>query len=255
MKKIIEYVNVSKYYKENTVLKNFNLTVNSGDFITVIGSSGGGKTTLLKMVNGLILPDSGKVFVNGKDISTENLIELRRSIGYAIQGAVLFPHMNVEENISYVPKLIKKDSLKTIKENAIKWLKTVNLDESVLKRYPHELSGGQQQRVGIARALAASPKILLMDEPFGALDKITSDQLQNEILKIYEQTGITILFVTHDISEALKLGSKVLVMDKGELQQFDTPQNIVNNPKTPFVEELVKKGLSECDRKKSGYNF
>ena len=115
MEKIIEYVNVSKSYKENTVLKNFNLTVNSGDFITVIGSSGGGKTTLLKMVNGLILPDSGKVFVNGKNISTENLIELRRSIGYAIQGAVLFPHMNVEENISYVPKLIKKDSLKMIK--------------------------------------------------------------------------------------------------------------------------------------------
>lgn len=237
----IEYKNISKSYGSNVVLKDFSLTLEKGEFITIIGSSGCGKTTILKMVNGLISPDSGDILINGRSIRNQDLIRLRRGIGYAIQGSVLFPHMTVEQNISYVPNLINKKEKQKTRTAVSKWLQTVGLDEELKERYPSELSGGQQQRVGIARALAASPEILLMDEPFGAVDEITRGQLQIELRQIYEETRITILFVTHDISEALKLGTRVLVMDQGKILQYSSPEELLRNPSTPFVKQLVHK--------------
>lgn len=227
MEEIIEFKNIKKAYGEKVVMENFNLTIKKGEFITIIGSSGGGKTTIMKMVNGLITPTFGDVFVEGKNIKELNQNELRRNIGYAIQGSVLFPHMTVEENISYVPNLLNKRDKERTRRAVAKWMKIVDLDEDMLHRYPAELSGGQQQRVGIARALAASPEILLMDEPFGAVDELTRASLQDEISRIHKETGITVLFVTHDITEALKLGTRVLVIDKGEVQQFDTPDELL----------------------------
>lgn len=193
------------------------------------------------MVNGLITPTFGDVFVEGKNIKELNQNELRRNIGYAIQGSVLFPHMTVEENISYVPNLLNKRDKERTRRAVAKWMKIVDLDEDMLHRYPAELSGGQQQRVGIARALAASPEILLMDEPFGAVDELTRASLQDEISRIHKETGITVLFVTHDITEALKLGTRVLVIDKGEVQQFDTPDELLKNPKNDFVKKTCRK--------------
>lgn len=236
---IIEYINVSKSYGNDWILENFNLAIEQGEFVTIVGSSGSGKTTILKMVNGLIIPDSGTIIVEGQDIQNVDLIHLRRNIGYTVQGSILFPHMTVEENIAYVPNLLnKKNKQKTV--NAIsKWMGIVGLDDNLRDRYPGELSGGQQQRVGIARSLAASPYILLMDEPFGSVDEITRKQLQVELKAIYEKTEITVMFVTHDIAEALHLGTKVLVMNNGTIEQFDTPQNILQNPATSYVEQLI----------------
>jgi len=236
---MIEFGNIRKTYNEQTIVKHFNLTISAGEFVTIIGSSGSGKTTILKMINGLIKPDSGDILFEGKNIIHENLISLRRSIGYAVQGSVLFPHMTVEKNIAYVPNLINKQNKEKTEQDVLKWLKIVGLDENLLHRYPHELSGGQQQRVGIARALAASPKLLLMDEPFGAVDEITRHQLQEEISRIHKNWKLTIVFVTHDISEALKLGTRVLVMDKGIIHQYDKPKEILEKPKTDFVRQLV----------------
>lgn len=237
--KVIEYQDVCMAYGENNVVEHFSLAIEAEEFVTIIGSSGCGKTTILKMVNGLLKPTQGHVLVRGVDIQKEDLIALRRNIGYAIQGGVLFPHMNVEQNISYVPRLLnKKDKAKTIKA-VEKWMRIVGLPQEMRQRYPNELSGGQQQRVGIARALAASPDILLMDEPFGAVDEITRKALQDEIKRIHQETKITILFVTHDIEEALKLGTKVLVMDSGKIHQYGTPQEIRTQPATDFVKRLV----------------
>lgn len=240
MKKIIEYRNITKSYGENIVIKNFDLSISNGEFVTILGSSGCGKTTILKMVNGLVHPTSGDIIIDGKNIKDLNLIDLRRSIGYSIQGSVLFPHMNVEKNIAYVPNLLNKIDKSKTSEAVSKWMKIVGLDDDLRDRYPDELSGGQQQRVGIARALAASPEILLMDEPFGAVDEITRSNLQDEIMRIHKETGITILFVTHDVSEAMKMGTKVLIMDSGSIQQYDTPENIKENPKNNFVEKLLR---------------
>lgn len=247
MNTAIEFKNVRKAYGEKTVVRDFNLMIERGEFVTVIGSSGCGKTTILKMINGLVLPEEGTVFVEGKDIKQENLIALRRNIGYAIQGSVLFPHMTVEKNISYVPHLLNKKDKQKTKEAVHKWMDIVGLEEDLLQRYPDELSGGQQQRVGIARSLAASPDILLMDEPFGAVDEITREQLQEEIARIHGQTGITVVFVTHDISEALKLGTKLLVMDQGVIQQFAEPDKILESPATDFVRQLVSSKVIYTD--------
>lgn len=237
----IEYENISMAYGEKKIIDGLNLVVEKGEFVSVIGSSGCGKTTLLKMVNGLVIPTAGRVLVEGQDIRDMDMIQLRRNIGYAIQGSVLFPHMTVEKNIAYVPNLLNKSDRKRTAQAVSKWMEIVGLDDSLRKRYPSELSGGQQQRVGIARALAASPDILLMDEPFGAVDEITRGQLQTELRRIYEQTGITVMFVTHDISEALTLGTKVLVMDGGQIHQFGAPREILEHPATPFVQRLVEK--------------
>jgi osmoprotectant transport system ATP-binding protein len=246
MNTAIEFKNIKKVYGNKVVLERFNFSVAKGEFVTIIGSSGCGKTTVLKMINGLIEPTSGDIFVDGSNILGKNLTELRRNIGYAIQGSVLFPHMTAEQNISYVPNLINKKNKEKTKLAVSKWMKLVGLDEELKERYPIELSGGQQQRVGIARALAASPEILLMDEPFGAVDEITRGQLQIELKQIHKKTRITVLFVTHDISEALKLGTKVLVMDKGQVQQYAKPDDLLRNPNTDFVKQLVDKERRTC---------
>jgi osmoprotectant transport system ATP-binding protein len=242
----IEFRNIKKAYGAKVILQNFNLSIEKGEFVTVIGSSGCGKTTILKMVNGLILPTAGELFVDGENIREKDQNELRRNIGYAIQGSVLFPHMTVEQNISYVPSLLNRKDRERTKAAVSKWMQIVGLPEELRERYPDELSGGQQQRVGIARALAASPDILLMDEPFGAVDEITRGQLQTELRRIYQETGITVLFVTHDISEALKLGTKVLVMDGGKIQQFAPPEELLRAPATEFVMRLVEKERRAC---------
>ncbi len=239
MAAIIEFQDIAKKYGEKTIMEHFNLSVEEEEFLTIIGSSGCGKTTMLKMVNGLISPDEGNVRVWKEDVAKTDQIKLRRSIGYSIQGNVLFPHMTVEENISYVPDLLNRRDKKKTREAVAKWMEIVGLTDDMRKRFPSELSGGQQQRVGIARALAASPEILLMDEPFGAVDEITRSQLQKEIKRIHQKTGVTILFVTHDIGEALYLGTKVLVLDHGEIQQYGTPEEIKKHPSNEFVKKLL----------------
>ena len=236
MESIIEFKDIKKAYDRNVVIPNLNLSINKGEFITIIGTSGSGKTTVLKMMNGLIEPTSGMIQIHGKDIKKQNLIQLRRKMGYVIQGSMLFPHLTVKQNIAYVPQLEKK---KVDHQLIEEWLQKVQLDPSLKDKYPSELSGGQQQRVAIARGLIHQPDILLMDEPFGAVDEITRRQLQDEILKIYQQTKTTILFVTHDIQEALKLGTRVLIMDQGTIQQFDTPEYIVKAPANDYVKRLV----------------
>ena len=232
----IEFKHVKKVYGEKVIIDDFNLKITPGEFLTVVGSSGCGKTTILKMINGLIIPDEGQVLVHDQCTQAVDLIELRRGIGYAIQGSVLFPHMTVAQNIAYVPNLLNKNDKKRTYEALSKWMKIVGLDEELIHRYPSELSGGQQQRVGIARALAASPDILLMDEPFGAVDEITRSTLQDEILRIHHQENITIIFVTHDINEALKLGSRVMVMDQGKVVQLASPREILDILKQNLLE-------------------
>lgn len=246
METAIEFRHVRKAYGDNVIIPDLSLKIEKGEFVTIIGSSGCGKTTTLKMINGLYEPTSGDVLVNGENIREKDMIQLRRSIGYAIQGSVLFPNMTVEENISYVPSLWNKKDKKRTEAAVDKWMKITGLDPDLKDRYPSELSGGQQQRVGIARALAASPDILLMDEPFGAVDAITRGQLQEEIRGIHQKTGITILFVTHDIEEALKISTKVLVMDKGEIQQYASPQELLRHPATDYVKKLVEKERRRC---------
>lgn len=236
---IIRFVDVTKAYDDEAILERFSIDIGKGEFLTIIGSSGCGKTTLLKMINGLLIPDTGTVCVQGQDISKTDLIALRRNIGYAIQGVGLFPHMTVRKNIAYVPSLLNRQNRQKTEAAVARLVKIVGLDQSLLDRYPSELSGGQQQRVGIARSLAAAPEILLMDEPFGAVDEITRRMLQDEILRIHRELGVTIVFITHDIREALKLGTRVAVMDHGGLVQIDTPENIRNHPATDFVKELV----------------
>lgn len=240
---IISFKDVSKSYDKNLILHNFNLQVKKGDFLTIIGTSGSGKTTALKLINGLLKADTGDVCIEGKNITSVDIISLRRNIGYVIQGVGLFPHMSVRKNIAYVLNLSRKKDKSKIDTTVNKLIKIVGMDKEMLDRYPSELSGGQKQRIGIARALAASPKILLMDEPFGAVDEITRKSLQEEILRIHKELGVTIIFITHDIKEALKLGSKVLIMDKGEIIQFGTPDEIKSNPKNSFVKELISSEL------------
>ena len=239
MNKIIEYKNIGKSYDGKWVVRNFNLSINEGDFVCIVGTSGSGKTTLLKMINGLIKPDEGEVMISGKNILNEDIISLRRKIGYAIQGNGLFPHMTVSENIGYVPKLEKKEE-KTINEIIDKMLSLVGLPLDIKEKYPDELSGGQQQRVGIARAYANFPRILLMDEPFGAVDSITRYQLQKDLKEIHKVTNCTIIFITHDIYEAFKMGTHILVMDEGEIQQFGTIEEVWNNPSNEFVKKLIE---------------
>lgn len=239
----IEYRHIQMDYGEKTILRDFNLAIEKGEFVTVIGSSGCGKTTALKLVNGLVRPTGGEVLVNGESVQDADLIRLRRNIGYAIQGSVLFPHLTVEKNIAFVPELLNGNDRARTRQAVRKWLGIVGLEESMLGRYPDQLSGGQQQRVGIARALAASPDILLMDEPFGAVDEITRASLQEESARIHRETGITILFVTHDINEALRLGAKVLVMDRGKALQYASPDELRAHPAAAFVQTLLARAV------------
>lgn len=237
----IEFKNVCKQFKGSaySAVDNVSLTIEHGEFITILGSSGCGKTTLLKMINRLYDPDEGIIEFFGEDISNKNPVEFRRKIGYVIQQVGLFPHMTIAGNIATVPKILKWPKEK-IEARVDELLKLVGLEPSEFKnRYPSQLSGGQQQRVGLARALAANPDVMLLDEPFGAIDAINRINLQDELLKIYAASKKTYLFVTHDINEAFKLGNRVLIMDQGKIQQFDTPKNIVVSPVNDFVKSLI----------------
>lgn len=239
MNKVIEIRNCSAAYGENKVLDHVSLMVEKGEFVVIIGPSGCGKTTLLKMMNGLVIPSEGEVAVNGELLTECNLSAVRRRIGYAVQGARLFPHMTVEDNICYVPELEKKMLPEEKKMLAEKMLELVQLPEELKGRFPRQLSGGQKQRVGIARAMAASPDILLMDEPFGAVDEITRRGLQEELLALQGKTGITIVFITHDIGEAFRLGSRILIMKDGGIWQEGTKEELQRTPRDEFVRRLL----------------
>lgn len=237
---VIEFDKVNLSYDNTVVFRELCLKIEKGAFLTVIGSSGGGKTTMLKLVNGLLKPQSGTVYVNGKDIAGADRIALRRSIGYVVQEIGLFPHMTIERNITYVPDLKKRKHDAGLTAEVDRMMELMGLDRSLKKRHPGELSGGQRQRVGIARALIDGPEILLMDEPFGAVDEITREKLQEEIADIHRKLGVTVLFITHDIREAMKLGTKVLVLNDGMVEQYGTPEELRMAPATEFVKKLVR---------------
>ena len=237
---MIELINVGMTYPcGNVGLKNINLTINESEITVFIGPSGSGKTTLLKMINRLEDNTTGEVKINGKNVKEYNIHKMRWDIGYALQQVALFPHMNVEENIAIVPEL-KKWKKEKINARIDELLNMVGLEpEKYRKRKPSELSGGEAQRVGIARALAADPKIILMDEPFSALDPITRASLQEDVKKLQKQIHKTIVFVTHDIEEAFLLGDKICIIQDGELIQTGTKQEIISNPKNDFVKKFI----------------
>lgn len=240
---MLTFNNVVKTYGEGanqvTAIDNISFHVDQGDICVLLGPSGCGKTTLLRIVNRLVSLTSGTVKVDGNDIHEIDLIELRRSIGYVIQQNGLFPNMTIEENICVVPKLLGWDRVKMAKRTD-ELLDLFGLQpDKYKKRYPWELSGGQQQRVGIARALAADPPIMLMDEPFGALDPIIREHIQNEFLKIQENVKKTILFVSHDIDEAIRLGDKIAIMKNGKLMQYDSANEVLANPANEFVRDFI----------------
>lgn len=223
----------------NPAVNDVTCEVEAGELIVLLGTSGSGKTTLLKMVNRLYEPTSGTIYLNGTDVRKMKSTELRRQIGYVIQQSGLFPHMTVAENIAVVPKLLGWQRSK-YQPRTDELLTMVQLPpEEYRNRYPSQLSGGQQQRVGIARALAGDPTVMLMDEPFGAIDAITRETLQDEILRLHRQLQKTILFVSHDVEEALRLADKIMILHKGEIVQFDTPFKILTRPANAFVHDLV----------------
>ena len=236
---LIEFQHVSKIYKGGKVaVEDVNLSFEKGEFICFIGTSGSGKTTSMRMINRMTEPTKGKILIDGQDIQKLNAVELRRKIGYVIQSIGLIPHMTIRENITLVQKFLKVDQQKQ-QTTAEKMIDLVELPREMLDRYPSELSGGQQQRIGVVRALAADQDIILMDEPFGALDPITRDSLQDLVKDLQERLGKTIVFVTHDMDEALKLANRIAIMSEGKVVQFDTPENILRNPANKFVEELI----------------
>ena len=238
---MIKFENISKKFKNTTVLSDVSFEIEKGKLVAIIGESGCGKTTTLKMINGLITPTSGKIYINNEDISTKNVIDLRRNMGYVIQQTGLFPHMTIRENIELIPKVQNKNP-EDIKQQTYNLMDMVGLDcDKFLNRYPVELSGGQQQRVGVARAFATNPDIILMDEPFSALDPITRSSLQDELVNLQSKLKKTIIFVTHDMDEAIKISDKMCIMDKGKIIQYDTPENILKNPVNDFVSQFVGK--------------
>lgn len=237
---MIDLINVSKTYSDgSTVLRNINLHIARGELAVLIGPSGCGKTTTMKMINRLLQPTSGEIKIKGKSIEDFNAVELRRNIGYVVQSIGLFPHMTIAQNVTAVLNL-KGAPPQDCDKKARELLELVGLPpETYLTRYPHELSGGQQQRVGVARALAADPEIILMDEPFGALDPITRESLQDELLRLQKEMHKTIVFVTHDMDEAIKLGDRIIVLKDGQILQADTPEKLMSNPAHGFVEEFM----------------
>jgi osmoprotectant transport system ATP-binding protein len=239
VRKLIEFQHVSKIYKGGKIaVDDVNISFDKGEFICFIGTSGSGKTTTMRMLNRMTDPTKGKVLIDGEDIQKTNPVELRRKIGYVIQNIGLMPHMTIRENITLVQKLLKVSQQERDK-TAEKMIDLVELPREMLDRYPDELSGGQQQRIGVVRALAANQDIILMDEPFGALDPITRDALQDLVKDLQERLGKTIVFVTHDMDEALKLANRIAIMSEGKVIQFDTPENILRAPANEFVEELI----------------
>ena len=234
---MIRFREAGKQYNGSYVLHPLTLDIMPGEFMSLVGSSGGGKTTMLKLMNGLLLPDTGSVTVMGQDTRIVDLIALRRQIGYVIQGAALFPHLSVADNIGYVPGLSKQ---KLSSERLEELMQLVDLPVDLLQRFPCSLSGGQQQRVGIARALASNPSIMLMDEPFGAVDEITRTVLQDSIQTLHARLSTTIVFVTHNIREALRLSDRVLIINQGCVEQIGTPEEIVQKPASEYVERLLR---------------
>ncbi len=240
LQKVITFDNVSKIFDgEHVAVDQLSGTVEEGQLVVLIGPSGCGKTTTLQMVNRLVEPTSGTIYVNDQDHSTFDPVKLRRTMGYVIQEIGLFPHMTVGQNITVVADLEGWDRDKK-EERARDLIDMVGMDPDIyLQRYPRELSGGQQQRIGVLRALAVDPDILLMDEPFGALDPLTRDQLQDELADLQERVKKTILFVTHDMDEALKMGDGIMMMQEGRLLQFDTPEEILKDPNNQFIAEFI----------------
>lgn len=237
---MIEIKNVSKKLGNNLILDDISLNIDKGSLVVIIGSSGCGKTTTLKLINKLIEPSSGEIFIDGKPLSKENPINLRRHIGYVIQNTGLFPHLTIKENIELIPRLKKEKTIEEIEKRTVELLKMVGLDPDInLNKYPVELSGGQQQRVGVARAFATDAEIILMDEPFSALDPITRSALQEELFSLQEEFHKTIVFVTHDMDEALKIADKICIMHKGKIAQYDTPENILRNPSNDFIKNFI----------------
>jgi len=237
---MIEIKNVTKKIGSKTILKDISLSIDTGMLVVLIGSSGCGKTTTLKLINKLIKPTSGEIYIDDKPISKQNEIELRRNIGYVIQNTGLFPHLTIKENIDLIPRLKKEKSVDEIEQTTKDLLKMVDLDsEEYLNKYPSELSGGQQQRIGVVRAIATDADIILMDEPFSALDPITRTTLQDELFTLQEELKKTIIFVTHDMDEALKIADKICIMKDGQIAQYDTPENILRNPANDFVKDFI----------------
>ena len=239
--------NLTKIYSGNKkAVDNISLNIEAGEFVAFIGTSGSGKTTALRMINRMIEPTEGSIEMNGKDVRSMNPVELRRSIGYVIQQIGLMPHMTIRENIVLVPKLLKWSKEKK-DAKAKELIKLVDLPEDYLDRYPSELSGGQQQRIGVVRALAAEQDIILMDEPFGALDPITRDTLQ-DLVKDLQKVRKNVYFVTHDMDEAIKLADKICIMSKGQIVQYDTPDNVLRYPANDFVREFIGQNRLIQDR-------
>jgi osmoprotectant transport system ATP-binding protein len=238
----IQLENVSKSFAGRIALHPTSLEIGAGEFVTILGGSGSGKTTLLKLINRLHEPDTGIIRLSGEDLSKQPVNKMRLSMGYVIQNSGLFKHLTVAENIAVVPRLLNWRKSE-ISQRVDEMLELVGLEAGQYRdRYPLQLSGGQQQRVGLARALAGNPPVLLMDEPFGAVDPIVRQRLQDEMLALQAQLGKTIVFVTHDVQEAFKLGDRVMMMQDGEVHQYDTPDAIMNRPADDFVESLVEAG-------------
>lgn len=236
---MVEFKNVSKIYPGGKVaVENINLRIERGEFVCFIGTSGGGKTTTLRMINGMLIPTGGEITVDGKNIHEIDPIKLRRSIGYVIQNIGLMPHMTIRDNITLVPKLLKWPKEKR-DARAKELIKMVELPEEFLDRYPSELSGGQQQRIGVIRALAADQQIILMDEPFGALDPLTREALQRLVKRLQQQMGRTIIMVTHDMDEAIRLADRVVIMDQGHIVQNASPDDVLTHPANEFVANLI----------------
>jgi osmoprotectant transport system ATP-binding protein len=237
---MIEFHHVRKQYPDGTLaIEDFSLVVPSRTTTVLVGSSGCGKTTLMRMINRMVDPTSGRVEIDGQDIAGQDAVKLRRSIGYVMQNSGLLPHRKVVDNIATVPRLTGVDK-RTAREDALRLMDTVGLDRSMADRYPSQLSGGQQQRVGVARGLAVDPNILLMDEPFGAVDPLVRDDLQQELIRLRTQLDKTVVFVTHDIDEAFLLGDQVVILEKGgRIAQQGTPQEILSDPANDFVRDFV----------------
>ncbi|MFJ5771713.1 ABC transporter ATP-binding protein [Psychrobacillus sp. NPDC093180] len=247
---MIQFDKVTKVFEDGTeALKDVSLTIPAEELVVLIGPSGCGKTTLMKMINRLEIPTSGEVYVGGKAVSSVDAVELRKTIGYVIQRIGLFPHMSVERNASLVPNLKGWTKTKTT-EQVYELMQMVGLDsKEYLSKYPLELSGGQQQRIGVVRALAGNPAIVLMDEPFSALDPISREQLQMEIKNIQKKLKKTIVFVTHDMDEALKIADTIVIMRNGQIEQTGTPTELIESPINQFVQDFI--GIERINQKKS----
>jgi osmoprotectant transport system ATP-binding protein len=243
---MIRLENLSKVFpgQDEPAVDDLSMDIYEGEIVVLVGPSGCGKTTTMKMVNRLIEPSSGRIFLQGEDVTKVNSDNLRRRIGYVIQQIGLFPHMTIADNIATVPKMLGWDK-ERISERIDELLDTVGIDNSYRDRYPKELSGGQRQRIGVARAMAADPPVLLMDEPFGAIDPITRDRLQDEFLRLQREIKKTIVFVTHDIDEAVKMGDRIAILkQRSRIAQYDTPENILTDPADDFVRDFIGTGAS-----------